>query len=102
MECKVTCFERVMNMVKPLPEEKLKEAYEITCEDSFIDFLDFCVENGCFTEPQSTTVYEGIVMWEDLDGNYWEEDHDKLMNLYDRVGLTREICEMLCEEMEAD
>ena len=30
-------------------------------------------------------------MWEDLEGNYWEEDHDKLMDLYDRVGLTDDI-----------
>ena len=65
-ECKYTCFDRVMNLVKPLPEDKLKEAYEISCEDSFIDFLDFCVANDCFTESQSTTIYEGIIMWEDL------------------------------------
>jgi hypothetical protein len=36
-------------------------------------------------------------MWEDLEGNYWEEDYDKLMELYDKVGLTREACEELCE-----
>lgn len=94
-ECKYTCFDRVMNLVKPLPEDKLKEAYEISCEDSFIDFLDFCVANDCFTESQSTTIYEGIIMWEDLVGNYYEEDHDKLMDLCDRLGLTREKCEEL-------
>ena len=98
MECKVTCFERVMHLVKSLPEEYLKEAYEITIEDSFVDFLDFCVENGCFTKAQSSTLYDGIVMWEDLEGNYWEEDHDKLMALYDKVGLTREKCEVLANE----
>lgn len=97
MDCKVTCFERVMHLVEPLPKDKLKEAYEITIENTFNDFLDFCVECNCFTKGQSQTLYEGIAMWEDLEGNYWEEDYDKLMMLYDAVGLTREVCEELCE-----
>ena len=100
MECKVTCFERVMHLVKPLPEEKLKDAVEIIQEYSFQDLLDFCVENDCFTDSQSSTLYEGIVMWEDLDGNYWEEDHDKLMELYDAVGVTYEVFKMYTEEDE--
>lgn len=93
MLCTVTCFDRVMNLVKELPTEKLREAVEVTTEYSFSDFLDFCVGNKCFTEEQASTLYDGIVMWEDLEGNYWEEDHDKLMDLYDRVGLTREVVE---------
>ena len=36
-------------------------------------------------------------MWEDLDGNYWEEDYDKLHELYDRVGITEEIFELFGE-----
>ena len=40
MECKVTCFERVMYLVKPLPEDKLKEAVEIIQEDSFQDLYE--------------------------------------------------------------
>lgn len=91
MECKVTCFDRIMHLVKELPKDKYKEAVEIIYKDSFIDFLDFCVANNCFTESQSTTLYEGIVMWEDLDGNYWEEDCDKLNELYDKVGVTAEM-----------
>ena len=102
MECKVTCFDRVMHQVKPLPEEKLKEAYEIATEDSFIDLLDFCVDNSCFTKSQSDTIYEGIVMWEDLEGNYHEEDPDKLTNLYDKIGLTREVCAKFEEELSED
>ena len=90
MECKVTCFERAMYLVKPLPEEKLREAVEIIQEDSFQDFLDFCVENGCFMKPQAATLYEGIVTWEDLDGNYWEENPEKLATLYEAVGVTKE------------
>jgi hypothetical protein len=30
-------------------------------------------------------------MWEDLDGNYWEEDYDKLHELYDKVGITEDV-----------
>lgn len=91
MECKVTCFERVMHLVKPLPEEKHKEVVEIIQENSFQDFLDFCVENGCFDEMQSYTLYDGIVMWESLEDNYWEEDYDKLLQLYGKVGITKDV-----------
>ena len=93
MDCKVTCFDRVMHLVRPLPEKKFYEAVEIIQEYNFQDFLDFCVENGCFTEMQSNTLYDGIVMWEDLDGNYWEEDYDKLHDLYDAVGITNDVFE---------
>ena len=93
MECNVTCFERVMHLVKELPKEKYNEAIESAREDCFEEFLDFCVDNGCFTKLQSYTLYDGIIMWEDLDGNYWEEDYDKLHELYDRIGITREVFE---------
>ena len=102
MECNVTCFERIMHIVKPFPEESLKEAYEITIDGCLHEFLEFGVEQGCFTKIQSYTLFACIVMWEDLEGNYWEEDHDKLMALYDKVGLTREKCKELAEELEME
>lgn len=98
MECKVTCFDRVMHLVNKLPKGKYKEAVEIIQEYNLIDFLNFCVENNCFTESQSTTLYEGIVMWEDLEGNYWEEDYDKLHKLYDKVGITEEVFEQFMDD----
>lgn len=52
MDCKYTCFDRVMHLV-----------------------IDFGVENGCFTKIQTNILYDGIVMWEDLDGNYYENDY---------------------------
>ena len=97
MECKVTCFDRVIYLVKELPKNKLKEAVEIIQEYSFEDFLEFCVDNNCFTKEQSNTLYEGIVMWEDLDGNYWEEDYDKLHELYDKVGITEDVLTQFSE-----
>ena len=88
MECKVTCFDRVMNLVKPVPEEKKNELCELITDYGFQDILDFGVENECFSEGQASTLYEGIVMWEDFDGNYYEEDEDKLNDLYERMGVT--------------
>ena len=100
MECKITCFDRVMHIVKELPKEKYEDAVEIIQEYSFEDFLEFCVDNGCFTKEQSNTLYDGIVMWEDLDGNYWEEDYDKLQDLYETLGLTEEVFEKYMKEEE--
>lgn len=102
MDCKVTCFERVMHLVSPLPEEKLKEAVEIAQDYTFLDFLEFCVDNNCFTETQASTLYDGIVMWEDLEGNYWEEDYDKLHELYDAVGVTEEVFKKYTEVEDDD
>ena len=98
MDCNVTCFERVMHMVKPLPKDQHKEAVVIIRDLSFDDFLYFCVENNCFTEAQSSTLYDGIVMWEDLEGNYHEEDSEKLQELYEKVGITKEVFSEYPEE----
>lgn len=98
MECKFTCFDRVIYLTEKLPVNKLNEAYEITLEYGLQEFLDFCVDNGCFTEGQADVLYSHIIMWEDLDGNYYEEDYDKLQELYDAVGLTREVCLRCAEE----
>lgn len=100
--CHITCFDRVLHLIQKLPTHKLEEAYHITCEDSLIDLLDFCVANNCFTEEQSTTLYEGIIMWEDLNSNYYEENYEKLMLLYDKIGLTKEICQQFSEEIERE
>lgn len=62
MDCKISCFDRVMHLVKGLPKGKVKEAVQITTEYSFQDFLEFCVENGCFSKEQSDVLYYGIVM----------------------------------------
>jgi hypothetical protein len=81
-----------------IKKDKHKEAVKIIQEWSFQDFLDFCVDNGCFTQMQSYTLYDGILMWEDLDGNYWEEDYIKLQELYDKVGITEEVFEQFMDD----
>ena len=56
---------------------------------TFQDLLDFGVEVGCFDQISAYTLYDGIVMWEDLEGNYFEEDYDKLHMLYEKMGITK-------------
>ena len=91
MENMITYFDKTIHHVKPLSEDKLKEAVEILLEDGFDDILDFCVENGCFTERMRTTLHDGIVVFRDYEENYWDTDKDKLFALYDKVGLTEDI-----------
>ena len=45
-------------------------------------------------------MYDGIVMWEDLESNYWEEDFDKLSALYDKLGLTEDTFREYCNAEE--
>ncbi len=91
MDCKVTCFERVMHLVKELPGDKKEAMCELITDYGFRDILDFGVENGCFSKIQASTLYDGIVMWEDLEGNYYEEDEDKLNALYEKMGITADM-----------
>ena len=98
MECKYTCFDRVIHSIKKLNENKLKDACSIIKESGLEDFLDFCVENDCFSEEQAATIMDFILMWEDLDGNYYEEDEEKLIRLYEAVGISKEIFEELVLE----
>ena len=100
MDCKVTCFDRVMNLVKELPNDKKIEMCELITDYGFQDILDFGIENGCFSKEQASTIYDGIVMWEDLEGNYYEEDEDKLSDLYEQMGITVEMIREYQEENE--
>ena len=40
-------------------------------------------------------------MWEDLDGNYWEENPEKLATLYEAVGVTKEALDTYEEQKDA-
>ena len=96
MDCNFTCFDRVLHLVKPLPKEALEEACDIIQNYSLIDLFDFGIEHNCFTRLQSYTLYDGIVMWENLDGNYYEEDINKLTDLHEAMGVTEEIFNKFC------
>lgn len=97
MDCKYTCFDRVMHLVKPLREKDKTECIDIIINDGFHDFMDYCEEKGCFNKYQAHTLCDGIIMWEDLDGNYWEEDREKLLKLYDAVGIEQHMIHKFCE-----
>jgi len=97
MECKYTCFDRVIHSTKKLSDNKLNEAMRIIQDSNFEDFLDFCEENGCFTKEQGFTILDFVVMWEDLESNYFEEDEEKLLRLYEAVGITKEVLESYIE-----
>lgn len=86
-------YEEVMNLIKPLSEDKYEEAvkvYEESC-GSFQDILDFCVKNKCFTEEQSEMLYEHIVMVNYVEGEAWDMDDDRANEFYNKIGLTDEV-----------
>ena len=102
--CIYTCFDRVMALVKPVEgEENLKDLVAIIHDDGIHSLLDFGVEKGCFTKEQSSTLFDGIVMWSDLpdgdDANYYEEDYDKFMALQEAMGCTEEVYDKYCAEL---
>jgi hypothetical protein len=101
-DCKYTCFDRVLNLVGSCPKDKLEELYSIITYDGLNEILDFGVENDCFTQAQSQTLYEGIIMWEDLDGNYYEEDPDKMEALLSAMGVIPSEIHKWQEEHEED
>ncbi len=101
MDCPYTCYDRVLHLISPLEtKEQLKEAKEVYDEYSFMEFLDFLADQNCFTNEQSNTIYDFIVKWENLEGNYWEEDLELLRKLLDAIGLTIEVYNSLEEESE--
>lgn len=40
-------------------------------------------------------------MWEDFDGNYYEEDYDKLQELYEKMGITENVFNNFLEKQES-
>lgn len=94
MECPYTCFDRVMHLVKPAESRRqLSDIVYLIQNDGLSALLDYCVAEKLMTDLQSHTIFDGIVMWEDLEGNYYEEDYDKLMLLHEKLGITEEVFE---------
>ena len=95
MDCKVTAFDRILNLTKKLPTEAITEAISIIQEDSFIELLDFCVSKNCFTDAQATTLYDFTIRFENLDSNYSELDPGNLMRIYDAIGIPEDMQQMI-------
>ena len=91
MRCTYSCFDRVIYSIKMLSKKEIKEACKLIKDSNLEDFLDFCVKNNCFSKEQAQTCLDSILMWEDLDGNYYEEDEGKLIRLYEAVGINKEM-----------
>ena len=87
MDCKYTAYDRIIHIIEKLPKDKISEAIEIIQEDSFQDLLDFCVEQNCFTQAQAITLYDFTIVFDSLDDNYHEFDRQKLLTLYDAIGI---------------
>lgn len=47
----------------------------------------FAVEQNCFTQAQATTLYDFTIVFDSLDDNYHEFDRQKLLTLYDAIGI---------------
>lgn len=71
--------------------DKISEAIEIIQEDRFQDLLDFCVEQNCFTQAQAITLYDFTIVFDSLDDNYHEFDRQKLLTLYDAIGIPEDM-----------
>ena len=96
--CRYTCFDRVLHLIKPVEsEEWQKDIVYLMQNDGLASLLDYLVEKNIISRGQADVVYDGIIMWEDLDGNYFEEDKDKLNLFYEALGITEDI---FCKYME--
>lgn len=99
-ECIYSSRDVALHQIKEISKENLKEAVKIYKEESFCDFLDFCQELGCFTEQVRTILYWSSLVYEDLEGSYFEEDLSKVNEILDNLGLTNKIFVEYSEEDE--
>lgn len=104
----ITFYEKLLSMLKPIPDENRAEAYKVMLEDSFCEFIDFCVEKGCFNALQTDQIpyyrrfiLDSITMVDaDPRENYFEEDLEKRGMFYDAVGITENVCQSIISGSE--
>lgn len=80
----VSAFDMVLSKIKPIPQDKRKEGFEIAMEDSIYDLFDFMEEVGCFPENQvkQFRTYLSIEMHDyEKNENYAELNSDKFLAL---------------------
>ena len=89
---KYTTFDVVMHNILPFQnEERLENAVHICCIDSLPALLEYAADCRCIAHRDYFTILDGIRMYEDLSGDYWEDDLDKLMLLHEKLGITEEV-----------
>lgn len=97
----ITMYGKICSMLKPIPEKDRTAAHEIMREDSLCDFVDFCIDKGCFSSLATDQIsyYRRFILDSialiDADPmeNYYENDPEKLGQLYDAVGMTEDVCQ---------
>lgn len=79
----ISCWDKSVKSLLPLPKEAVAEGREIYENDSFTEFLSFCKDNGCFpTEDIFTIIRYGVNLYEE-EQNYFEEDTERKIQLLD-------------------
>ena len=86
-DCGFSALQRVMHNVQQVPDDKKEELFRLIADKGLQEVLDFGVENGLFSRLQSYTLYDGIVMWEDLEGSNCKEDPVKYSVLLEHMGV---------------
>lgn len=84
---KVSCFERTMHSVNPVPKNKLNVLYKLIADEKFPEILEFGVLNGCFTERQSFTLHDGIIFWESIESINCSKNSLIYLDLLTRMGV---------------
>lgn len=87
MECNYTTYDRIIYHIVPLKRQDLPEAIKIIKDQTLQDLVDFCKEKGIISKSQGETIIDFVLMWEDLDGNYYEEDEKRLLRFYEAIGI---------------
>ena len=89
----ISAFDMVLSKLKPIPQDKRKEGFEIAMEDSIYDLFDFMEEVGCFPENQAKNfrTYLNIEMHDyEENENYAELNSDKFLALLNVLGISYE------------
>lgn len=87
MECNYTTYDRIIYHIVPLQQQDLPEAIKIIKDQTLQDLVDFCKEKDIISKSQGETIIDFILMWEDLDGNYYEENEERLIQFYEAIGI---------------
>lgn len=83
-------------------EEDLNTAISIM-DEPLIEYIDFLVEKHPeLTKEDADILWEGIVMWNDYEGNYYEENDEMLVAMLEKTGVTKEAVEAYMAKEEEE
>lgn len=83
-------------------EEDLNTAISIM-DEPLIEYIDFLVEKHPeLTKEDADILWEGIVMWNGYEGNYYEENDEMLVAMLEKTGVTKEAVEAYMAKEEEE